>query len=144
MNSGWGRHWDNRTAYLGTATKNTSLLHFPGVDPKAAEWLVANRNIVGLGVDTPSVDYGQSKLFQTHVTLFDANIFGLENVANLDKLPKTGTILYVNPMKIKGGSGAPARILAVFDENTTSGATISIKNTMLNTMISLLYLVLKC
>ena len=67
------------------------------------------RNIVGLGVDTPSTDYGQSRDFKTHQILGSANVWGLENVANLDKLPTKGAIVFNMVYKLKEGSGAPSR-----------------------------------
>ena len=69
-------------------------------------WL---RNILGLGVDTPSTDYGQSRDFKTHQILGSANVWGLENVANLDKLPTKGAIVFNMVYKLKEGSGAPSR-----------------------------------
>ena len=83
-----------------------------GVHADAATWLVKNRNIRGVGIDTPSIDYGLSKTFPSHQILYEANIYGLENVANLDQLPATGYIVYALPMKIVRGSGGPVRILA--------------------------------
>ena len=88
-------------------------LHFPGIDPAAAEWLVKNRKIKAVGLDVASVDYGQSKDFKTHQILYEQNIPGFENVANLDKLPVKGAFIIALPMKIKGGSGGPLRIVAV-------------------------------
>ena len=94
IRTGWGSRWNDRTAYLGTdltGLEAVAELHFPGVGPDAAEWLVANRGIVALGIDTPGIDYGQSEDFRTHVILFAENIYGFENVANLDLLPETGS-----------------------------------------------------
>ena len=85
---------------------------FLGIHKDAATWLVSNRKIKGVGIDTPSIDYGKAKAFPTHTILYAENIYGLENVANLDQLPVTGAIVYALPMKIGGGSGAPVRILA--------------------------------
>jgi kynurenine formamidase len=65
-----------------------------------------------VGIDTPSLDYGQSKRFDTHQILFAANIPGFENVANLDQLPASGAFIVALPMKIRGGSGGPLRIVA--------------------------------
>jgi len=76
------------------------------------------RKVSGVGIDTASVDYGQSKDFQTHRILYAQNIYGLENVANLDRLPPTGALLIALPMKIKGGTGGPVRIVAVLPEKT--------------------------
>ncbi len=113
VHSGWGQRWPDTRRYLGTDKKgDTANLHFPGVSPAAAQWLVDNRKIKAIGIDTPSIDYGQSKTFGTHVILYKRNIPGLENVANLQKLPATGATVYAIPMKIRGGSGAPCRIFA--------------------------------
>jgi kynurenine formamidase len=115
VRTGWGERWNDRTAYLGTALEGPEAvpeLHFPGVGPEAAEWLVANRGIIALGIDTPSIDYGQSNDFRTHVTLYAENISGFENVANLDLLPESGSFVVALPMKIEGGSGGPLRIVA--------------------------------
>jgi len=113
VNSGWGARWPDKQRYLGTAKKgDVANLHFPGVGPDAAQWLVDNRKIKAIGIDTPSVDRGQSKDFRTHVILYEKNIPGLENVANLAKLPPKGATVYAIPMKIRGGSGAPCRIFA--------------------------------
>jgi len=116
LNTGYAKYWPDRVKYMGTdkrgdgAVKN---LHFPGLDPKAAKWLVENRNINAIGLDTPSIDYGQSQLFESHRILFKENIPAFENVANLDKLPPKGAIIVALPMKIKGGSGGPLRIIAM-------------------------------
>lgn len=114
MRSGWGRYWPNRLEYLGTAQKgDVANLHFPGFSKEAAEWLVAQRSIDAIGVDTPSIDHGPSKDFIVHQTINGANKPAFENVANLDRLPEQGALFVALPMKIGGGSGAPARIIAV-------------------------------
>ncbi len=113
--TGYSRYWGDKEKYMGTARRGKDavpLLHFPGLHPDAAKWLVENRNIASIGLDTPSIDYGQSKLFMTHQILFDKQIPAFENVANMDKLPPKGFVIYALPMKIKGGSGAPLRIIA--------------------------------
>lgn len=88
-------------------------LHFPGLHPDAALWLMTERKINAIGLDTPSIDYGQSKMFQSHVILFKQNIPAFENLANLDKLPEKGFAVIALPMKIRGGSGGPLRIVAI-------------------------------
>ena len=114
MRSGWGRYWPNRLEYLGTAQKgDVANLHFPGFSKEAAEWLVAQRSVDAIGVDTPSIDHGPSKDFIVHQTINGANKPAFENVANLDRLPEQGALFVALPMKIGGGSGAPARIIAV-------------------------------
>lgn len=87
-------------------------LHFPGLHPDAARWLTTERSIKAIGLDTASIDYGQSKLFESHRILFEKNIPAFENVAGLDQLPATGVYVVALPMKIKGGTGAPLRIVA--------------------------------
>lgn len=88
-------------------------LHFPGLHPDAASWLVTNRSIKAIGLDTPSIDYGQSTAYGSHVALFEKNVPAFENVANLDELPAKDFTIIALPMKIKGGSGGPLRIVAV-------------------------------
>jgi kynurenine formamidase len=101
---------------MGTALRGeegVAALHFPGLHPDAARWLVDNRSISVIGLDTPSIDYGQSQLYESHQVLFAAQIPALENVAHLDRLPPAGFIVIALPMKIAGGSGAPLRVIAV-------------------------------
>jgi kynurenine formamidase len=116
LRTGFGRRWPNRKAYLGTdAVGATAVaeLHFPGLDPDAANWLAEHRNVKAVGIDTASIDYGQSSRFQSHVRLFKHNIPVFENVANLDDLPESGFTVIALPMKIGGGSGGPLRIVAL-------------------------------
>jgi kynurenine formamidase len=114
IHSGWGKFWPVRKKYLGTdAPGDAANLHFPGVSREAAEFLVKQRKIDGIGIDTASIDHGPSKDFIAHQVLNGANIYALENVANLDRLPAKGATVIALPMKIKGGTGGPARIIAV-------------------------------
>src|SRR5688572_21121056 len=113
--TGWSRHWPDRAKYLGTTRTGAAAvaeLHFPGIDSAAARGLV-ERRVRAVGIDTPSIDYGQSDTYPTHQVLFAANIPAFENVANLDRLPVTGSFVVALPMKIKGGSGGPLRIVAL-------------------------------
>ena len=114
IHTGWGKFWSDKKKYLGTdAPGDTANLHFPGISREAAKLLAEQRKIDAIGIDTASIDFGQSKDFITHQILYGANIYGLENVANSDKLPATGATLIALPMKIKGGTGAPVRIIAI-------------------------------
>ena len=120
FNTGYGKFYPNREKYFGSALTGAEaipFLHFPGIDPKTTEWLVQKRKIKALGLDTPSIDYGQSKDFKTHRILMGANKVGFENVANLDALPATGIYVVALPMKIGNGSGAPLRIIAGVHSN---------------------------
>ncbi|SFT90292.1 Kynurenine formamidase [Algoriphagus locisalis] len=113
--TGYGKFYPDREAYFGTARTGAEAipeLHFPGIQPETAEWLAKSRNVKAVGLDTPSLDYGQSKDFAAHQRLMENQIPGFENVANLDLLPPTGIYIVALPMKIKGGSGGPLRIIA--------------------------------
>ena len=115
IRTGWSDRWTDRPAYLGTDLTGAEAvpeLHFPGLAPEAAQWLTDNRSIAAIGIDTPSIDYGQSADFRSHVILYSENIAGFENVTNLDRLPPTGSYVVALPMKIEGGSGGPLRIVA--------------------------------
>ncbi|KAK3109096.1 hypothetical protein FSP39_022919 [Pinctada imbricata] len=114
MNSGWHKKYPNKEEVFNSTTPNDpSTFHFPGWHENTTQWLVTNRNPNLIGVDTPSTDYGQSKTFPTHVILGGNNIPGLENVANLDAIPASGTVIFAAVVKLEDGSGGPARIFAV-------------------------------
>ncbi len=119
LRTGFGKFYPDRKKYLGTEERGAAAvkdLHFPGLHPDAARWLAANRQIKAIGLDTASIDYGQSTLFESHRTLSANNIPDLENIANLDKLPVKGFFVIALPMKIKNGSGAPLRIVAILPD----------------------------
>src|SRR6185503_6408520 len=116
LRTGFGKFYPDRKKYLGTDERGAEAvakLHFPGLDPAAARWLTQNRSIKAIGLDTASIDHGQSTLFESHRILFEKNIPAFENVANLDQLPLKGFSVIALPMKIKGGSGGPLRIVAI-------------------------------
>lgn len=116
IRTGFGAYWPDRERYMGTSERGAEAvakLHFPGLHPDAASWLVRERSTKAVGIDTPSIDFGQSTHFETHVTLFEANVPAFENVANLDQLPERGFTIIALPMKIRGGSGGPLRIIAI-------------------------------
>lgn len=114
--TGWGRFWPDRARYLGTALTGEAAvpqLHFPGLHPDAARWLVSERKIDAVGIDTPSIDFGQSTRFESHRILFAANVPAFENVASLDRLPETDAYVVALPMKIGGGTGGPLRMVGI-------------------------------
>lgn len=114
LHTGWGARWPDRKAYLGDDTPgDASNLHFPSYGAAAAELLVEQRGAVLLGVDTASIDYGQSSDFPVHRIAAAADVPGLENVAHLGELPATGAWVIALPMKIAGGSGGPVRIVGL-------------------------------
>jgi kynurenine formamidase len=116
LRTGFSRRWPDAARYLGTAERGgdaVARLHFPGLHPDAARWLVANRPVKAIGIDTASIDYGQSTLFESHRVLYEQNIPAFENLTSLERLPATGAHVVALPMKIKGGSGAPLRAVAI-------------------------------
>ncbi|HEY0365392.1 MAG TPA: cyclase family protein, partial [Pyrinomonadaceae bacterium] len=116
LRTGFGKFYPDRKRYLGTEERGAEAvakLHFPGLDPAAARWITQNRSIKAIGLDTASIDYGQSAVFESHRILFEKNVPAFENVANLDQLPAKGFSVIALPMKIKGGSGGPLRIIAI-------------------------------
>ena len=116
LRTGWGQHWSDRASYLGTEATGEDavpLLRFPGLAPEAARWLAEVRRVGAVGIDTPSIDRGQSTTFESHQILYGSNIPGFENVANLEAMPETGGYVIALPMKIEGGSGARLRIVGV-------------------------------
>ena len=116
LRTGFSHRWPDAAKYLGTAERGEAAvanLHFPGLHPDAAKWIVANRPIRAIGIDTASIDYGQSSLYESHRTLFANEIPAFENLTSLERLPKRGAYLVALPMKIGGGSGAPLRAIAI-------------------------------
>ena len=114
MYSGWGARWPDKKRYLGTdVAGDVANLHFPGFSREAAEFLVRERDINGIGVDTPSIDYGPSTDFIVHRVINGAGKPGFENVAHLDTVPASGATLVALPMPIAGGSGGPTRAIAI-------------------------------
>jgi len=119
LRTGWSRHWPDREAYLGTNARGleaVAQLHFPGLAPEATRWLVENREPKAIGIDTASIDFGQSTHFESHVALCQKNVPIFENVAELDRLPPLGALVVALPMKIASGSGGPLRIVAMLPE----------------------------
>ncbi len=110
------KHYPDKEKVLGTdktGPEAIPFLSFPGFSPESVEFLIRERNITGIALDTPSIDFGKSEAFKVHRILFAANKLALENIANLNKLPSSGATLFVMPMFIKDGTGAPARVFAL-------------------------------
>jgi kynurenine formamidase len=116
LHTGFSARWPDRVRYLGTAERGPGAvekLHFPGLDPAAARWLVDERKPASVGIDTASIDPGRSRAFESHRILSAAGVPAFENLTALDALPPTGAILIALPMKIAGGSGGPLRAVAI-------------------------------
>jgi kynurenine formamidase len=114
LRTGWGKRYPDRKRYFGDDTPGAvDKLHFPSYGEDAARLLVTERHVAAIGVDTASIDYGQSTLFESHRVLFEQNVPAFENLANLEQLPAQGFHIVALPMKIKGGSGGPLRAVAI-------------------------------
>lgn len=115
LRTGYGKFWPDKKKYFGTTKTGKEALddlHFPGLHPDSALLIANEKRVMAIGIDTPSIDYGQSKMFEAHQRLCHNNIPAFENVANLKDLPEKGFFVFALPMKIKGGSGAPLRLVA--------------------------------
>lgn len=113
------RHYPDKVKVLGTDRRGPDalpLLHFPGFGLAAVQFLLQERQITGIALDTPSIDYGQSVDFEVHRALCGAGKLAIENLANLDRLPAAGAVLFAAPMPIRNGTGSPARVFAVLPE----------------------------
>ena len=116
LDTGFARYWPSRQQYLGTELRGLEgvrALHFPGLHPDAASWRVRERQVKSVGIDTASIDYGQSSKFETHVALLSQNVPVFENLDDLRDLPDRGFDVIALPMKIAGGTGGPLRVIAV-------------------------------
>jgi kynurenine formamidase len=111
MYSGWSEKYDDANAYRNP--DDDGRMHFPGFSEEAARFLIEDREIRGIGVDTLSVDPGAARGFAAHGVVNGNGKFHLENVANVHLLPEAGAYLIVAPIKIEGGSGGQVRIFAV-------------------------------
>lgn len=117
MRSGWGQYWGDAKRYLGSDRPgDVQHLHFPGFSPRAAEFLVHERQVAAIGVDTASIDPGPSREFPVHRILAAANKPAFENLANVNELPATGALIIALPLKVAGGSGGPARVIALIPQ----------------------------
>jgi len=114
LRTGWSRFWPDAKQYLGDDTPgDASGLHFPSYGADAARVLVEDRNVAIIGIDTASIDYGASRDFPVHRIAAERDVAGLENLTGLEQLPASGFTVVALPMKIEGGSGGPARVVAL-------------------------------
>lgn len=111
MLSGWGRYVTDAAKFTGK--DSAGAFHFPGFHPDAVAWLLKERRVAGIAVDTLSLDYGASKDFKTHLQWLPTGRWGIENAANLDKVPASGVTLVVGVAKVKDATGGPTRLLAL-------------------------------
>jgi kynurenine formamidase len=107
--TGWDVRWPDRKTYMN---ERGGVKHFPGLSVELGRYLV-ERRIAGIGIDTPSIDYGPSQKYETHNVTNRANIYHIENARNLTKLPPAGFTVVVAPINLAGGSGGPTRVFAL-------------------------------
>jgi kynurenine formamidase len=111
MYSGWEKHL-NDSLFVGLDSKQVK--HYPGFSNDAIKFLVTERNIAGIGVDVLSFDPGIDENYIGHKTLFEAGKWGVECVANLNKIPKSGATVIVAAPKVGKATGGFSRIIAVW------------------------------
>jgi len=109
--TGWDSRWNSMKDYRNADAKG--VMHFPGFALETARLLVEVRHVVGLGIDTLSIDYGPSPDYPAHRLVLAQNVYQLENVTNLGAVPEVGATLVVGAAKLEGGSGGPVRLLAL-------------------------------
>ena len=110
MNSGWDAHVNTDKFRNADAD---GVMHFPGFHVEATQMLMEEADVVGIAVDSLSLDYGQSKDFAVHYDWLPSNRWGIECIANLDALPPVGATLIVGAPKFRGGTGGPSRVMAM-------------------------------
>lgn len=148
--TGWSKFWPNKLDYFGTDSKDATLAHFPGLHQDAARWLVEKRNVVGVGIDGPSIDCGQCGLkygFPTHVALCNANVYILENIEkSVFGVPRVGATITVLPMKLEDASGTPVRPIAQFShlhaETNHANSILSCTHPLTLAIFSLLFYII--
>lgn len=109
--TGWAERFHDPAAFRNADANG--VMHYPAFSAEAAEYLVNTRQAAALGVDTISLDYGLSTDFPVHHFALGKGLILIENLNNLDKLPARGSLVFFGPLRIKNGTGSPARILAI-------------------------------
>ncbi len=107
--TGWQEKWGNSQEFF--KADDRGQLHFPGFGLEAAQWLVKERTIAGIGIDTHGVDPGIDDNFTVNKFILSQSKIVLENLTNLDKIPPTGTTLVIGILRLIGGSGSPVSVL---------------------------------
>jgi kynurenine formamidase len=112
-NTGWSRYWNDQKKFMGF--DENKVRHFPGWGQESAQYLL-EKGVRGLGIDTASIDAGNSTSFIAHTIFLKADKYLVENInigtENNNKLPEVGATVFVLPIPIENGSEAPARIIA--------------------------------
>lgn len=111
LHTGWQNKWSDKNAFLNQDAKG--IMHFPGFSSEATQFLVDERQIAGVGIDTHGVDPGQDTSFTTNRLVLAQQGIVLENLTNLHQLPAKGSNLAIAILRLRGGSGSPVGVLAL-------------------------------
>ena len=109
--TGWGSRWPSQAGHINEDADGVK--HFPGLSTEAARYLLERVRPASVGIDTPSVEGGTANDMVVHRALLGADMHILENLANLEQMPPTGAAVLALPLKLTGGSGSPARVVAL-------------------------------
>lgn len=112
MASGWDARIKDAKAFVNADA--SGAMHFPGFSPEAAAFLARSRNVSGIGVDTLSLDPGLDVTFAAHKAWLATGKWGVELVANLREVPPVGALVFVGAAKVRGATGGPVRLIAVW------------------------------
>lgn len=123
MYSGWDAKIKDAKSFINMDA--SGAMHFPGFSPEAAEFLVRERDVVGIGVDTISLDPGRDKEYKAHKIWLKAGKWGVECAANLKGVPPVGATVFVGATKVGGATGGLVRLIATFPSNGTQSLTVS-------------------
>ncbi|XP_043243127.1 isatin hydrolase-like [Amphibalanus amphitrite] len=121
IRTGYAAYWPDRNRYFGLSDAEPGVYHFPGFGEAAGQDLAEDPAVVGVGIDTASLDQGVSRTLPVHAVLSRANRFGMENVGDLSRVPASGARIYALPMKTGGGSGGPCRVVIELEPSTCRG-----------------------
>ncbi|GEL16873.1 cyclase family protein [Pseudonocardia asaccharolytica] len=114
--TGWDARSADATRFLNADEKGP---HTPGISVACARWLAEETALLGVGVETVGTDAGGAHSFDPpfpcHAFLLGAGKYGLTQLQNLARLPATGAVVIAGPLPIVGGSGSPARVLALVE-----------------------------
>ncbi|WP_341528194.1 cyclase family protein [Nostoc sp. UHCC 0302] len=111
LNTGWEKKWSDKNAFFNQDAEG--IMHFPGFGSDATQFLLNERQIAGIGIDTHGVDPGQDNSFASNCLVLEQPRIVLENLTNLDQLPPQGTTLIIGVLRLRDGSGSPAAVLAL-------------------------------
>ncbi len=112
LNTGWSAYWNDPLRYMSMDIEGG--MNFPGFSEEAANFLISERGIKGVGIDSPGVDAGSNLEYSINKLVLSENRIVLENLTNLSVLPAVGVSLSIGIIKLKGGHGSPASVMAYY------------------------------